>query len=247
MTSSRHDHAAARSTPYGTSARLKFEAPAAITTGSRLVLALQPAHRRPLVGQPGGDALLVVGCLVRDVVATRRGTVVVAHGVNLSTTVQQARHEAVRRVGVLGGQQPGGGEHVVGVDHDPGALGKLPVAVALRCSDRGPGRPRPRGRAAARRRSRPRGRPRAGRRRCARHPALGADHHLRAAGVPAQGEGRPRRGRWPRPRRAPGRWWGGSRGPRAWSGPPPRGPAARPRRRSRPRTSACRGRPRRCG
>ena len=134
MTSSRHDQAAARSTPYGTSARLKFEVPAAITIGSgscsrswRRIAAHWWASREATPSLWCSSLLAMAPSLPSSRPAGAPS--VVAHRVNLSTTLQQARHEAVRRVGVLGGQQPGRGQHVVGVDDDPGALGQLPVAV----------------------------------------------------------------------------------------------------------------------
>ena len=70
-------------------------------------------------------------------------------------------------------------------------------------------------------------------------PALGADHDLRPAGVPAHGQGDRGAGDGLVLVVLPVGGRGGNRGRRAASWRPPRGPAAPPRRRSRPRTSAC--------
>ena len=248
MTSSRHDQAAARSTPYGTSARLKFEVPAAISTGAsscsrscRRIAAHWWASREATPSLCSGASSL-------DVVATRRGTAVVAHAVNLSTT-----HPA--------GSSPGG---------TPRRGAPRPAARRRRARSRS--RPRPgRARGAASRRRAPMLGPRtrsatpvaavpqhpagadheidlaqvdAG---ALDHPAFRADHHLRAAGVPTQGQGH--RGAGDRLVLVALPVGGGEEAGvlAPGSGRVLELRAARPRRRSRPRTSACRGRPRPCG
>ena len=107
-------------------------------------------------------------------------------------SVGKTLHEAVGGHRMPSGEQAGGGQHVVAVDHDLGAPGQLPAALdARRCCRRTRARRRPGGRGGARHPSRRAGRPRAGPCRCAPRPGR--------QGRPRPGCGR-RAGAGPAPR-----------------------------------------------
>ena len=182
MTSNRQAHAAARSRPHGTWARLKFDRPA--DDRLRLVAPLV-ADLRPLVREPVGEALVVLApvpsqrppapvllavfrglgarSLSRPSRASADGSGSGGSASLLKASgsgVEEGQGKTVRRVGAHLGEQPDRGEHVVVVHHDRGALGQLPAAleVGAGAAGRGPARRRPAGRAAAPRPTRPAGR-----------------------------------------------------------------------------------------
>ena len=149
------------------------------------------------------------------------------------------------------GQQAGRGQHVVVVDHDPrapGAAASRPRRLAGAAAEHPLGDAGP---AVAQHATGPDqqvdlAQVLAG---ALDHAAVGADHDLAAAGVPAQGEADRARSRWPRPRRtrrrSSGRKPGSACRTLGRARPGRRAPAAGDGR-GRP-TSACRGRPRRSG
>ena len=256
MTRNRQAQAAARSTPHGTWARREVRGPAGDRPGS----APSPSARAdvcPLVGDPLGEPFVVAAARRRRTSDRGRGRrrAVGSPGARCSrgqATCPRSASRATSRYGRLGvsvGEQAGGGQHVVGVDDDPRRPGSCqpPSTVADAAGEDPAGDP---GSAVAQHAA---GADQqvdlaqvlAG---ALDDPAVGADHDLAAAGVPAQRE--PDRGarRSPRRRRARRRSVGHEAGVVVAA-------LRRPRQVVEPGrldggdapTSACRGRPRRCG
>src|SRR3954454_23735881 len=108
ITIRRHAQAAARSSPHGTWAGVKFEGPVSIATWGRGSARLshwwarRPASRSPAPSSPGLPvaASLLTGVNLRDL------------------GIGQTANEAAGRLRVLPRQQTDGREHVVGVHRD---------------------------------------------------------------------------------------------------------------------------------